>query len=88
MKAKRIISEFNSELKLKGFKAFQIENDSNAYPVSGGLPGKLYHLTAVDSGITLCHLVVASEQEGKPFCFNIGYKDRRTDSAERVYVGR
>jgi AraC family transcriptional activator of pobA len=30
MKEIRIVSEFNSELKLKGFKAFQIEDDSNA----------------------------------------------------------
>jgi len=29
-KAIRSVSEFNSELKLKGFKAFQIEEDSNA----------------------------------------------------------
>lgn len=29
-KQSRIVSEFNSELKLKGFKAFQIEDDSNA----------------------------------------------------------
>lgn len=29
-KETRIISEFNNELKLKGFKAFQIEDDSNA----------------------------------------------------------
>ena len=28
-KETRIISEFNNELKLKGFKAFQIEDDSN-----------------------------------------------------------
>lgn len=28
-KVTRVISEFNSELKLQGFKAFQIENDSN-----------------------------------------------------------
>lgn len=30
MKEIRMVSEFNSELKLKGFKAFQIEDDSNA----------------------------------------------------------
>lgn len=30
MKKERIISGFNTELKLKGFKAFQIDEDSNA----------------------------------------------------------
>lgn len=30
MQPKRTLSELNNELKLKGFKAFQIEDDSNA----------------------------------------------------------
>ncbi len=28
-KVKRTVSDFNSELKLKGFRAFQIEQDTN-----------------------------------------------------------
>jgi len=56
-------------------------------PSLGGLAGKMYHLTALDVGIALCHLAVASEHEGKPFNFAVNDSGTPTAPDGFVYVG-
>ncbi len=53
----------------------------------GGLVGKLYNLTNVDVGIALCHLAIATEQEGKKFHFSIEYQDAPVPPKGFTYVG-
>lgn len=53
----------------------------------GGLVGKLYNLTALDAGIALAHLAVASEHEGKPFNFAVNESSTPTPPAGWAYVG-
>jgi len=53
----------------------------------GGLAGKLYNLTALDAGIALAHLAVASEHEGKPFNFAVNSGDAPTPPAGLEYLG-
>jgi len=53
----------------------------------GGLIGKMYTLTDLDTGIALCHLAVASAHEGKPFNFNPNGKNPPAPPAGFAYLG-
>ncbi|HCC35231.1 MAG TPA: hypothetical protein DEQ02_06190 [Ruminococcaceae bacterium] len=53
----------------------------------GGLMGMMYKLTAVDVGLALCHMAVASEHEGKPFLFNPNRKNPPAPPKNFTYIG-
>ncbi|MCL2679102.1 MAG: hypothetical protein FWF18_02270 [Dehalococcoidia bacterium] len=53
----------------------------------GGLIGMMYKLTAVDAGLALCHMAVASEHEGKPFRFSTDKKNPPSPPAKFTYIG-
>ncbi len=53
----------------------------------GGLMGLTYHHTALDVGIALCHMSVASEHEGKPFKFTIDRKNIPVPPKDYIYIG-
>jgi len=52
-----------------------------------GIFGMCYHHTALDIGIALCHMKIASEHEGKPFRFNIDRKNQPTAQKYLTYIG-
>lgn len=56
-------------------------------PSLGGLLGKMYNLTDLDVGISLCHLAVAGEHEGKSFRFTVNKTGFPAPPAGFVYVG-
>jgi len=51
-----------------------------------GLAGLMYNLTSFDVGLALCHLAVATEQEGKTFAFHL-HKEVPTPPKGYVYTG-
>ncbi len=53
----------------------------------GGLMGRMYHMTALDVGIALCHMDVASEHEGKTFQFTTGRTDTPKAPDGFKYIG-
>jgi len=53
----------------------------------GGIPSLFYKLTALDAGIALCHLAVASEHIGKPFTFNPNRPNTQPAPKGFVYLG-
>jgi len=53
----------------------------------GGLIGKLYKLTDLDTGIALCHLAVASAHEGKSFNFKTDKTNTPTPPEGFTYLG-
>jgi len=66
-KAKRIVSEFNTELKLKGFRAFQIEQDGNETRVYSR---KEFYKICLTTGKSKIHYSDKSfEQEGTVLFF-------------------
>lgn len=70
--------------------SFIVENDAvHVYykQTLGGIIGRLYHLTDLDAGIALCHMAVASEQEGKSFKFTTGRKQAPTSPTGFIYLG-
>ncbi|MDR3287333.1 MAG: hypothetical protein LBT27_07815 [Prevotellaceae bacterium] len=53
-----------------------------------GLMGLAYNMTSFDIGLALCHLAVATEQEGKTFDFQIRKEeDVPTSPKNFIYVG-
>lgn len=53
----------------------------------GGLMGMMYKLTALDVGLALCHMAVASEHEGKTFRFRTDGKNTPTPPKNFAYIG-
>lgn len=85
MKAKRIISEFNNELKLKGFKAFQIEDDSNATRVYSR---KDFYKICLTTGKSIIHYADRSfEQEGTILFFGNPHIPYSWETISATYVG-
>lgn len=56
-------------------------------PSLGGILGKMYNLTDLDVGISLCHLAVAGEHEERPFRFAVYQGGIPTHPNGFVYVG-
>ncbi|WP_165042813.1 AraC family transcriptional regulator [Dysgonomonas sp. ZJ709] len=85
MKAKRIISEFNNELKLKGFKAFQIDDDSNATRIYSR---KDFYKICLTTGKSIIHYADRSfEQEGTILFFGNPHIPYSWETISTTYVG-
>lgn len=85
MKATRIISEFNSDLKLKGFKAFQIEDDSNATRIYSR---KDFYKICLTTGKSIIHYADKSfEQEGTILFFGNPHIPYSWETISTSYVG-
>lgn len=85
MKVKRIISEFNNELKLKGFKAFQIEDDSNATRIYSR---KDFYKICLTTGKSIIHYADRSfEQEGTILFFGNPHIPYSWETISTTYVG-
>jgi AraC-like DNA-binding protein len=85
MKEKRIISEFNNELKLKGFKVFQIEDDSNATRIYSR---KDFYKICLTTGKSIIHYADRSfEQEGTILFFGNPHIPYSWETISTQYVG-
>ncbi len=85
MKIERSISEFNNELKLKGFKAFQIEDDSNS---TRTYSRKQFYKICLTTGISNIHYADRSfEQEGTILFFGNPHIPYSWETISRTYVG-
>ena len=85
MKVERVISEFNSELKLKGFKAFQIEDDSNATRVYSR---KDFYKICLTTGKSIIHYADRSfEQEGTILFFGNPHIPYSWETISTTYAG-
>ncbi len=85
MKVKRIISEFNNELKLKGFKAFQIEDDTNATRIYSR---KDFYKICLTTGKSIIHYADRSfEQEGTVLFFGNPHIPYSWETISTTYVG-
>jgi len=84
-KTQRIVSEFNNELKLKGFKAFQIEDDSNATRVYNR---KDFYKICLTTGKSIIHYADRSfEQEGTILFFGNPHIPYSWETISTTYVG-
>ncbi|KAF2514843.1 helix-turn-helix domain-containing protein [Flavobacterium foetidum] len=84
-KKKRIISEFNNELKLKGFKAFQIEDDSNATRVYSR---KDFFKICLTTGHSKIHYAEKSfEQQGTILFFGNPHIPYSWETISTQYIG-
>ncbi|MCD7936869.1 MAG: helix-turn-helix domain-containing protein [Tannerellaceae bacterium] len=85
MKAKRILSEFNNELKLKGFKAFRIENDSSA---TRTYSRKEFYKICLTTGKSIIHYADRSfEQEGTILFFGNPHIPYSWETISTTYIG-
>lgn len=85
MKTGRSISEFNNELKLKGFKAFQIDDDSNA---TRTYSRKDFYKICLTTGKSIIHYANRSfEQEGTILFFGNPHIPYSWETISRIYVG-
>lgn len=85
MKTNRIISEFNNELKLKGFKAFQIDDDSNATRIYSR---KDFYKICLTTGKSIIHYADRSfEQEGTILFFGNPHIPYSWETVSTTYVG-
>ena len=81
----RIISEFNNELKLKGFKAFQIEDDSNATRTYNR---KDFFKICLTTGKSKIHYADRSfETEGTILFFGNPHIPYSWETLSKTYVG-
>lgn len=81
----RVVSEFNNELKLKGFKAFQIEEDSNATRVYSR---KEFYKICLTTGKSKIHYSDKSfEQEGTILFFGNPHIPYSWETISTTYVG-
>lgn len=85
MKEKRIISEFNNELKLKGFKAFQIDDDSSETRVYSR---KDFYKICLTTGKSIIHYADRGfEQEGTILFFGNPHIPYSWETISTTYVG-
>ena len=85
MKTERTISEFNNELKLKGFKAFQIDDDSND---TRTYSRKDFYKICLTTGKSIIHYANRSfEQEGTILFFGNPHIPYSWETISRIYVG-
>jgi len=85
MKEKRAVSEFNNELKLKGFKAFQLEDDSNATRIYSR---KDFYKICLTTGKSRIHYADRSfEQEGTILFFGNPHIPYSWETLSRTYIG-
>jgi AraC-like DNA-binding protein len=85
MKIERSISEFNNELKLKGFKAFQIEDDSNS---TRTYSRKQFYKICLTTGRSNIHYADRSfEQEGTILFFGNPHIPYSWETISRTYIG-
>lgn len=85
MKIERTISEFNNELKLKGFKAFQIEDDSNATRIYSR---KDFYKICLTTGKSVIHYADRSfQQEGTILFFGNPHIPYSWETISTTYVG-
>lgn len=85
MKIERTISEFNNELKLKGFKAFQIEDDSNATRIYSR---KDFYKICLTTGKSVIHYANRSfQQEGTILFFGNPHIPYSWETISTTYVG-
>lgn len=85
MKIKRTISEFNNELKLKGFKAFQIDDDSSA---TRTYSRKEFYKICLTTGKSIIHYADRSfEQEGTILFFGNPHIPYSWETISTTYVG-
>lgn len=81
----RIVSEFNSELKLRGFKAFQIEDDSNATRIYSR---KDFFKICLTTGVSKIHYAERSfEAEGTILFFGNPHIPYSWETLSTSYVG-
>jgi AraC family transcriptional regulator, transcriptional activator of pobA len=84
-KIKRSLSTFNSELKLKGFNAFQIEEDSNAIHVYSR---KDFYKICLTTGKSIIHYADRSfEADGTVLFFGNPHIPYSWETLSRTYVG-
>lgn len=84
-KAKRIVSEFNTELKLKGFRAFQIEQDGNETRVYSR---KEFYKICLTTGKSKIHYSDKSfEQEGTVLFFGNPHIPYSWETISTTYKG-
>ncbi len=84
-KVKRVVSEFNNELKLKGFRAFQIEQDSNETRVYSR---KEFYKICLTTGKSKIHYSDKSfEQEGTVLFFGNPHIPYSWETISTTYVG-
>jgi len=85
MKVKRIISEFNNELKLKGFKAFQLEEDGHATRIYSR---KEFYKICLTTGKSIIHYADRSfEQEGTILFFGNPHIPYSWQTISTTYIG-
>lgn len=85
MKAKRLISEFNNELKLRGFKAFQLEDDSQATRIYSR---KEFYKICLTTGKSIIHYADRSfEQEGTILFFGNPHIPYSWETISTTYIG-
>lgn len=85
MEVKRTISEFNNELKLKGFKAFQIDDDSNA---TRTYSRKEFYKICLTTGESVIHYADRSfKQEGTILFFGNPHIPYSWETLTTTYVG-
>src|ERR1041385_596150 len=85
MKTARQMSDFNSELKLKGFNVFQIERDSNATRIYSR---KDFYKICLTTGKSIIHYADRSyEQEGTILFFGNPHIPYSWETISTTYVG-
>lgn len=84
-KNKRSVSDFNNELKLKGFNVFQIEGDGNATRIYSR---KDFYKICLTTGISIIHYADKSyEQEGTVLFFGNPHIPYSWETISTSYVG-
>jgi|SRR6218665_43865 len=84
-KVTRVVSEFNTELKLKGFRAFQIEQDSNETRIYSR---KEFYKICLTTGRSKIHYADKSfEQEGTILFFGNPHIPYSWETISTAYVG-
>src|SRR6478609_15344 len=82
---KRSVSEFNNELKLKGFKVFQIEADTNATHIYSR---KDFYKICLTTGKSKIHYAERTyEQEGTILFFGNPHIPYSWETISTTYVG-
>ena len=85
MQIKRTLSEFNNELKLKGFKTFQIDNDSNTTRIYSR---KEFYKICLTTGKSIIHYADRSfEQEGTILFFGNPHIPYSWKTISTTYIG-
>jgi AraC family transcriptional regulator, transcriptional activator of pobA len=85
MKTARAVSDFNSELKLKGFNVFQIENDSN---ITRLYSRKDFYKICLTTGKSIIHYADRSyETKGTVLFFANPHVPYSWETISRSYVG-